>query len=90
VRANEEVGSPKATGLALLGPAAVEATEGPVGTHRRDRTPMDPGAVNRIDALRASIPKGRLDSLVANGSVLVAGGCARDDPVVGGESGLLR
>jgi len=85
VQANEGVGSPKGTGLALLGLAAVEAAEG-----RPERAvaiaaaahalsvragiviahPMDPGVVTRIDALKASIPKGKLDGLVANASVL--------------------
>ena len=32
--------------------------------------PMDPGVVSRIEALKASIPKGTLDGLVANASVL--------------------
>src|SRR4029450_5075843 len=81
----ELVGSPRGTGLALLGLAAVEAAEG-----RSERAvaiaaaapalsepagiviahPMDPGVVSRIDAHEASIPKGRLDGLVANASVL--------------------
>jgi hypothetical protein len=81
VQANEEVGSAKGTGLALLGLAAVEAAEG-----RPERAvefagaahalseragiviahPMDPGVTSRIEALKASIPKARLDGLVAN------------------------
>jgi non-specific serine/threonine protein kinase len=79
------VGSPRGTGLALLGLAAVEAAEG-----RSERAvaiaaaaqalseragvviahPMDPGVVSRIDALKASIPEGTLDGLVANASLL--------------------
>jgi hypothetical protein len=79
------VGSPRGTGLALLGLAAVEAAEG-----RSERAvaiaaaanalseragvviahPMDPGLVERIEALKASIPKGTLDGLVANASTL--------------------
>jgi hypothetical protein len=52
---------------------------------------MDPGVVNRIDALKASIPKSRLDGLVSNASVLSpAAVLAMISPVVGGESGLLR
>ena len=106
VRANEEVGSPKGTGLALLGLAAVEAAEGrseravaiAAAAHALSERagvviahPMDPGVVNRIDALKASIPKGRLDGLVANASVLSpAEVLAMISPVVGGESGLLR
>ena len=105
VRANEEVGSPKGTGLALLGLAAVEAAEGrseravaiAAAAHALSERagvviahPMDPGVVNRIDALKASIPKGRLDGLVANASVLSpAEVLAMISPVVGGESGLL-
>jgi len=85
VQANEEVGSPRGTGLALLGLAAVEAAEG-----RSERAvaiaaaaqalseragivvahPMDPDVVSRIEALKASIPKGTLDGLVASASAL--------------------
>jgi non-specific serine/threonine protein kinase len=85
VHAYEEVGSPRGTGLALLGLAAVEAAEG-----RPERAvaiaaaahalsvragvvvdhPMDPGVVGRIEALKASIPKWTLDGLVANASTL--------------------
>jgi predicted ATPase len=85
VLAYEEVGSPRGTGLALLGLAAVEAAEG-----RSERAveiaaaaealseragvvvehPMDPGLVGRIDALKASIPKGKLDGIVAQASAL--------------------
>jgi hypothetical protein len=35
---------------------------------------MDPGVVARIDALEASIPKSRLDGLVANASALSPAG----------------
>jgi predicted ATPase len=85
VRAYEEVGSPRGTGLALLGLAAVEAAEG-----RPERAvaiaaaadalskragvvvehPMDPGVVGRIEALKASIPKAALDGLVENAAAL--------------------
>jgi TRAP-type uncharacterized transport system substrate-binding protein len=62
----ELVGSPRGTGLALLGLAAVEAAEGrPERAH-----PMDPGVASRIEELKASIPKGTLDGLVANASTL--------------------
>jgi len=81
----EEIGSPRGTGLALLGLAAVEAAEG-----RTERAvtiaaaadalsaragvvvdhPMDPGVADRIDALKASIPKGTLDGLVASAGEL--------------------
>ncbi len=85
VQTSEEVGSPRGTGLALLGLAAVEAAEGrseraveiATAAHALSERagvviahPMDPGVVSRIDALKASIPKGRLDGLVANASVL--------------------
>ncbi|MBA2259347.1 MAG: hypothetical protein H0W18_10650, partial [Acidobacteria bacterium] len=85
VQANEEVGSPRGTGLALLGLAAVEAAEGrseravaiAAAAHALSERagiviahPMDPGVVSRIDALKASIPKRMLDGLVANASVL--------------------
>ena len=85
VRMYEEVGSPRGTGLALMGLAAVEAAAG-----RPDRAvaiaaaaealskragvvveyPMDPGVVGRIEALKASIPTGTLDGLLANASTL--------------------
>ena len=85
VQANEGVGSAKGTGLALLGLAAVEAVEGrseraiaiAAAAHAfSERTgvviehPMDPGVLNRIDALKASIPAGRLEGLLSNASVL--------------------
>ena len=85
VHANEEVGSARGTGLALLGLAAVEAKEGraeravaiAAAAHALSERagvvvdhPMDPGVVARIDALKASIPKGTLDGLVANASTL--------------------
>ena len=85
VHTNEEVGSPRGTGLALLGLAAVEAASG-----RGERAvafaaaaealskragvvvdhPMDQGIVEKIKALKASIPKGTLDGLVAKASTL--------------------
>ena len=85
VHAYEVVGSPRGTGLALLGLAAVEAAGG-----RPERAvaiaaaadalsaragvvvehPMDPGVVERIEALKASIPKTELDGLVADASAL--------------------
>jgi len=81
----EMVGSPRGTGLALLGLAAVEASE-----DRRENAvaiaaaahalseragvviahPMDPGLAGRIEALKASIPKGTLDGLVERASTL--------------------
>ncbi len=85
VHAYEEVGSPRGTGLALMGLAAVEAAQG-----RPERAvevaaaaeafseragtvvdhPMDPGLASRIEALKASIPSGTLDGLVARASTL--------------------
>ena len=105
VEANEGVGSPKGTGLALLGLAAVDAADGraeravaiAAAAHALSERagiviehPMDPGVVHRIDALKASIPKGRLDGLVANARVLSAAAVlAMVSPVVGVEqSGL--
>ena len=85
VQAYEEVGSPRGTGLALMGLAAVEAAAG-----RPERAvtiaaaaqvlseragivvdhPMDPGVVGRIEALKASIPKETLAEAVASGRTL--------------------
>ncbi len=85
VQAYEEVGSPRGTGLALLGLAAVEAAAG-----RSERAvaiaaaanalteragvvcdhPMDPGVVDRIEALKESIPKQKVDGLLADASTL--------------------
>jgi predicted ATPase/tRNA A-37 threonylcarbamoyl transferase component Bud32 len=85
VREYEAVGSPRGTGLALMGLAAVEAAAGRPeravsiaaaadALSKRagivvDHT-MDPGVVGRIEALKASIPKGTLDGLVANAGEL--------------------
>jgi hypothetical protein len=50
--------------------------------------PMDPQVVSRIDALKASIPKGRLDGLVANARVLSpAAVLAMVGQAVGAEAG---
>jgi non-specific serine/threonine protein kinase len=85
VQTYEQVGSPRGTGLALLGLAAVEAASG-----RPERAvtiaaaaqalseragvviqhPMDPGLAARIEALKASIPKTTLDGLEAKASAL--------------------
>jgi predicted ATPase len=99
VHAFESVGSPRGTGQALLGIAAVEAAEGrseqavaiaaaaeaflaragSVVAH-----PMDPGVADRIRALKASIPEGALEGLVARATTLtssdvlaMAGECSR-------------
>lgn len=83
--AYETVGSPRGTGLALLGLAAVAAAEG-----RRERAveiaaaahalsqragvvvehPMDPAVVSRIDAIKASLPQEELAGLMAKASTL--------------------
>ena len=85
VQTHEEVGSPRGTGLALLGLAAVEAAEGRSGravaiaaaaqalSERAGvviNHPMDPTLATRIEELKATIPKGTLDGLVANASTL--------------------
>ena len=85
VQTHEEVGSPRGTGLALLGLAAVEAAEGrseravaiAAAAHALSERagvvvshPMDPTLVTRIEELKATIPKGTLDGLVANASTL--------------------
>jgi hypothetical protein len=68
-----------ATAIAAAG-QALSQRAGVVIAH-----PMDPGVGNRIDALKASIPKGRLDGLVANATVLSPGEIlAMISPVVGG------
>ena len=87
VHAYEGMGSARGTGQALLGLAAVEAAlgrseravaiaaaaeaflsrAGSVVAH-----PMDPGVAERIAALKASIPQGTLDGLVARACTLTA------------------
>jgi non-specific serine/threonine protein kinase len=89
VRTYEEVGSPRGTGLALMGLAAVEAAEG-----RSERAvaiagaaqelseragvvidhPMDPGVAERIEALKATIPETTLAGLVADARGLTPAG----------------
>jgi tetratricopeptide (TPR) repeat protein len=83
VHAHEQVGSPRGTGLALLGIAAVEAAAGrperavaiAAAAHALSERAgividhaMVPGVVERIEALKASIPKGTLSGLVAKAS----------------------
>ena len=85
VRSYEEVGSPRGTGLALLGLAAVEAAEGRLeravtiaaAAHALSERagvvvehPMDPGVVSRIEKLKASIPKETLVGLEKSASTL--------------------
>ncbi len=85
VNAYESVGSPRGTGLALLGLAAVEAAEGhaerAVAIAEAAQAlsaragvvvdhPMDPGLSARIATIKASIPRRRLDGLVAEASTL--------------------
>jgi predicted ATPase/tRNA A-37 threonylcarbamoyl transferase component Bud32 len=81
VHVYEEVGSPRGTGEALLGLAAVEAAEGraeravKVAAAARALStkagvvvdhPMDPGVEERIEALKAMIPTGTLAGLEAD------------------------
>lgn len=85
VREYELVGSPRGTGLALLGLAAVEAAQGQSeraviivsAAHSLSERagvviahPMDPGLSARIEVLKTSIPRRTLDGLVANASTL--------------------
>jgi hypothetical protein len=89
VRVYEEVGSPRGTGLALMGLAAVEAADG-----RSERAvaiagaaqelsaragvvidhPMDPGVAERIEALKATIPQSTLAGLEADARGLTPAG----------------
>ena len=81
----EQVGSPRGTGLALLGIAAVEAAEGrperavaiaAAAEALSTRAgvvvdhPMDPTVVERIEALKATIPQGELRGLLEKANVL--------------------
>ena len=85
VHAYERVGSPRGTGLALLGMAAVEAAEGrseravtiaaaAEALSRRSGVvinhPMDPGVAERIANLKAAIPAADLDRLLAEAEQL--------------------
>jgi tetratricopeptide (TPR) repeat protein len=85
LRTYEEVGSPRGTGVAMLGLAAVEAAQRRVeravaiATAARALAaragvvvehPMDPGLAERIEALKASIPSGALEGIVANANTL--------------------
>jgi len=81
----DEVGSPRGTGEALIGLAATEAAAGNderavtiaatahVLAERAGvvvEHPMDPGVAGRIEALKATIPRAKLEELVASGSAL--------------------
>ena len=85
VHAYEEVGSPRGTGLALLGLAAVDAAEGlseravtiaAAASALSERAgvvvdhPMDPGFANRIQELKASIPKTAAEKIDAKAGTL--------------------
>jgi hypothetical protein len=89
VRTYEEVGSPRGTGLALMGLAAVEAAEGRseravaiarAAQELSDRAgvvidhPMDPGVAERIEALKATIPEATLAGLEADAKGLTPAG----------------
>jgi len=85
VRTNDVVGSQRGTGLALLGLAAVEAAEGrteravsiaAVAEALMKRAgvviahPMTPGLAEKIEALKAAVPRADLESLVAQANTL--------------------
>ena len=85
VAAYEEVGSVRGTGLALLGLAAVEAAAGraeravtiaaaaQVMSEQAGVVvdhPMAPGLADRIERLKASIPKATLEELTTSGGAL--------------------
>lgn len=85
VLAYEEVGSPRGTGLALLGLAAVEATEGrsdravAIAEAARSLTeragvvcdhPMDPGVVERIEELKVALKPQDVDVILEEASEL--------------------
>ncbi|NNF05192.1 MAG: protein kinase [Candidatus Eisenbacteria bacterium] len=85
VLAYEEVGSPRGTGLALLGLAAVEATEGrsdravAIAEAARSLTeragvvcdhPMDPGVVERIEKLKVDLKPQDVDVILEEASEL--------------------
>ena len=84
-RVNEAVGSAPGTGQALLGLAAVEAARGnreravTIAASAQALSEragvvidhgMDPGLASRIEAMKASIPKGTLEALVAGAASL--------------------
>jgi predicted ATPase/tRNA A-37 threonylcarbamoyl transferase component Bud32 len=85
LRTYDEVGSPRGTGQALIGLAATEAAAGntaravAIAAAAQEMSaragvvvehPMAPGVVERIEALRAAVPKQELDALVASGSAM--------------------
>jgi serine/threonine-protein kinase PknK len=85
LRTYDEVGSPRGTGQALLGLAATEAAAGnaeravtiAVAAQALSQRagvvvahPMAPEMTERIEALRASIPKQQLEALVSSGNAL--------------------
>ena len=83
LRTYDEVGSPRGTGQALIGLAAATAATGDtagaltiaaaaeVMTRKAGvvvEHPMAPGVAERIEALKATIPREELEALVASGS----------------------
>lgn len=85
LRSNDEIGSPRGTGQALIGLAAVEAAAGngvravTIAAAARVLSekagvvvehPMAAGVADRIEALRGTIPSAELESMVASGSAL--------------------
>jgi predicted ATPase/tRNA A-37 threonylcarbamoyl transferase component Bud32 len=85
LRTNDEIGSPRGTGEALVGLAAAEAT---LGNTERALTiaaaakvlseragvvishPMATGVAERIESIKATIPSGELDALMSSGNAL--------------------
>jgi predicted ATPase/tRNA A-37 threonylcarbamoyl transferase component Bud32 len=85
LRTYDEVGSPRGAGQALIGLAATEAAAGnasravTIAAAAQEMSaragvvvehPMAPGVAERIEALRASVPRKELDALVASGRAL--------------------
>ncbi len=85
LRTYDEVGSPRGTGQALIGLAATEAAAGDIDravviaaaaqamSARAGvvvEHPMAPGVAERIESLKASIPRAELEALVASGRAL--------------------
>jgi predicted ATPase/tRNA A-37 threonylcarbamoyl transferase component Bud32 len=87
LRTYDEVGSPRGTGQALIGLAATEAAAGnkeravAIAAAAQEMSaragvvvehPMAPGVADRIETLKASVPKQELDGLLASGSAMTA------------------
>ena len=85
MRTYDEVGSPRGTGQALLGLAAAEAASGDAQRALAIATaaevmskragvvvehPMAPGVAERIEALKATIPREQLDAAITSGAAM--------------------